>query len=264
MKVYIVQDMEGVSGIVRKEGDLKEEGADRHREARLLMTLEINAAVEGALEGGATEVRVHEAHRFILSELHPEAELVMGYRNFLLDDSFSAMFIVGQHARARTMNAVMAHSWSSKSIREMSLNGILMGEIGLTAVYAGCYGVPVALVTGDRAATEEARELLGDIETAAVKEGFGLNAALCMPFQKARDLIRQKARAAMGRCGEIAPYVLQPPIEFRTEFHSPAVAERCELFPGVKRLDATTVSYTADDYMDIFTFRLFQALVNWF
>lgn len=261
MKVYIVQDGEGVSGVVMWERQLDESAAANYR---LLMTREINAAVDGALAAGATEVVVHESHKFIIEELHPEARCIMGSHLLQIDESYDAVFIVGQHAMARTENGVLCHSYSSNFTREMILNGEPIGEIGWTAAFAGYFGVPVVLVTGDEAATEEAKALLGDIELAPVKEGLGVNSAICMAPVKAHELIREKAMHALKRAKTVKPWVVQPPLEYQVEYFKPIIVERCMLFPGVRRLDTTTIAFSSDNFMDIYRFRAFTALVNWF
>lgn len=57
MKVYISVDMEGIGGIVEERQVSDTANASAYRqEARELLTGEVNAAVEGALESGATAV----------------------------------------------------------------------------------------------------------------------------------------------------------------------------------------------------------------
>ena len=95
-------------------------------------------------------------------------------------------------------------------------------------LFAAYFDVPTVLVTGDVAAAEEARALVPNIETAAVKEGikqgdgrgltdeeFGkLNgAATHLHPTKARELIREAARRGIERVGEIKPFWLEPPYE---------------------------------------------------
>ncbi len=264
MNVYIVQDMEGVSGVVEYEYDLQAKGETYSVEARSLMTKEINAAIEGAFEGGAAEVLVHESHKFIFEELHKDAKYVTGSRNLLIDKSFDGVFIVGQHAMAGAKNGVLAHSYSGKFIRAMYLNNKAIGEIGMISAYAGCFGVPVILVTGDTAAAREAESLLGNVETAVVKQGLGVNSAVCLSARKSRELIKEKAIRAVERIKEFNVYTGKPPFEFKIEFTKPIIAERCLSYPGVKKIDETTVTYQDNDFLEVFKFRQFQAMVNWF
>ena len=62
-----------------------------------------------------------------------------------------------------------------------------------------------AAKAGDAAATEEAQALLGDIEVATVKEGLGINSAICMSPVKSPALIREKATRAVERAKPIKP-----------------------------------------------------------
>ena len=256
-KIYILQDEEGVSGVINWETSMS---AEESREARHLMTQEINAAVTGAWEGGAEEVWVRESHRFIPDELHDEVKLIQG--TYALNHSFSAIFMVGQHAMARTGNAVLCHTYCHTGIREMLLNGEPIGEIGWTAAYAGCFNVPVALVTGDQAACEEARHRLGDIECAIVKEGAGIHSAVNLSPKNARHLINRKAKAAMARLGEFSPYRVAKPIELIIDYYHPQVAENAMLYPGVERLDISRIRFVAADFLQVFQFRSFSALIH--
>src|SRR6185312_655981 len=60
MRVLIMTDMEGVSGIV--VWDQVNSGAPLYEECRRLYTEEINAAVRGAKAAGATEIVVVDCH----------------------------------------------------------------------------------------------------------------------------------------------------------------------------------------------------------
>jgi len=57
-KVYMITDMEGVSGIYDSELQVEPFQSPRWEESRKLLTGEVNAAVEGLLAGGATDVVV--------------------------------------------------------------------------------------------------------------------------------------------------------------------------------------------------------------
>src|SRR2546430_15754793 len=60
VRIHIISDLEGVSGVVRWEQTSG--GEALFDEARRLYTEEINAAVRGARAGGATEVVVMDHH----------------------------------------------------------------------------------------------------------------------------------------------------------------------------------------------------------
>ncbi len=262
MRIFIVQDMEGVSGVVDWERVLAQRADGSRARAVDLMTGEINAAVEGALEAGADDVVVMESHRFLFAELHRDMRCAMGTGIWALDDSFDGVFLVGAHARARTPNAVLCHTFSSTYVHEMRLNGAPVGEIGMIAAFAGCHGVPVLLVTGDTAACDEATALLGEVQTAPVKEGRGMHSALCLSADRARELIREQAYHAVEQCGRARPYAVSTPVQLTVEYKDPAQAEKAARIPGAVREDAVTVSYTAEDFLDLYKFRDLRALLE--
>ena len=70
LKVFISVDMEGITGVVNWE-DVRRDGKD-YDYFRQIMTKETNAAIEGALEAGATDILVRDSHgsaRNILPEM---------------------------------------------------------------------------------------------------------------------------------------------------------------------------------------------------
>ena len=232
MKVYIMTDLEGVAGVTNFDDYGTPEG--RYYEvARELTTSETSAAVQGALDAGATEVLVVDGHghgAINPALLHPQAKLLagrpLGYP-FGLDDSFAAAMMVGQHAKSNTDGGHLCHT-GSFSVEEMTINGVSVGEMGCNMLFAAYYRVPTVLVSGDLAATEEAKALVPNIETAAVKEGIkrgsatGLTgdenkmfngAAIHLHSQRARELIQAAARRGVQRVKEIQPFWLEPPYE---------------------------------------------------
>jgi D-amino peptidase len=184
MKVYISVDMEGVSGVVHPEHTGW--NGRRHHEARALLTGELNAAVEGALAAGATDVLVCDSHsngrNVILEELHPAATLLWGRQNRTLgqvhgiDEGFDALVMVGFHARAST-HGVLNHTINSGVVHWMKLNGALQGEVDLNAAVAGYFGVPVAFVSGDDQVVAQTLERYPDVETVVTHRWVGTYAS---------------------------------------------------------------------------------------
>ncbi len=177
MKIYLSVDIEGCAGIVaREQGSIT--GGAEYEMGRRLMTAEANAAIEGALEAGATEIVVNDSHALMRNipplELHPKARLIQGRVKHLfmvegLDETFDAVFLVGYHAPAGVRDGVLNHAFHPYELR---YNGTVFSEIGLTASVAGHFGVPVALVTGDDAAVRDAEALLPPHVGVSVKRGI--------------------------------------------------------------------------------------------
>src|SRR5687768_16983649 len=232
MKIYIMTDMEGVAGVVSSV-DYCAPDSRYYEVGRTLTTLETNAAIEGALEAGATDVLVVDGHghgAIDPLQIHPAARLLtgrpMGYP-FGCDSTFDAAFIVGQHAKANTDGGHLAHSGSFNT-QDHTMNGQSLGELGINMLFAAYFGVPTVLVTGDLACCEEAKALVPQIETVGVKEGLKRGAPLDLTAEQvrryngaathlhpsvARHRIREAAQRALERRQEIHRFWIDPPYE---------------------------------------------------
>lgn len=253
MNVYIVVDLECISGITN--GSMIRTGhAEWASRGRHMATAEVNAAIEGALAAGARRIVVQDGHdsgeNLLREALHPAADLLSGgvaVARYMpgLDGSFDALFLIGFHARMGSALAHFDHTISTACISEVRLNGAPVGEIGLYAAYAGVYGVPVALVTGDRAGVDEAEALLGEVATVAVKEGLGRFSALVPSPEAARAQIRAAAERALPARGQ--PWAPTAPVEVAIDFLRSAEADLAELVPGSTRVGPRTVEYRHAD-----------------
>jgi len=264
MNVLISVDMEGIAGVVAENHT-----SSTHKEYerfRKLMTADANAAIEGALAGGASQIVVNDSHggmtNILIEELNPAAELISGSpKPFSMMEGIGpevdAVFFVGYHGASGAGAAILEHTWSYRVV-ETRLNGQAVGETGLNAALAGAYGVPVVLVTGDTAVAEESRALLGEIETVAVKEGVTRTAARCLHPEVAHKRIREAAEWALKR--QVSPFVVPPPITARIVFQRATHADMAELVPGSQRVNGRTVEWTGDDMPTVY--RVFRAMVS--
>ena len=265
MKIYISADIEGICGVVNQEQTTLD-GKD-YAYARNLMVKEVNAAIEGAIEGGAKEIVVCDAHshqfNMLPDLLHKSAFLVTGspkpHSSMLerLDSSFDGVFFVGYHSRAGTQNGVFNHTYFAKEVQEVRLNGTVLGEIGINAALAGYYRVPVCLVTGDKVTIEEAESLLRNVKTAVVKEGIGRYAAMCVHPEIAREKIRASAKKAVIEIDSECFYRVSPPVTLEIEFSSSAMADMVQLIPRVTRMGDREINYIGDDFFEVY--KLFRA-----
>jgi len=260
--------MEGVAGISRDEQT--DPSSPLHDASRHLLTQEVNAAVEGALEAGVQEIIVSDGHwtclNLLPNELHPRAELVSGYpRRFYMASGmgpgFDAAFFVGYHASAGTPDAVLDHSYADQRfVHEVRLGGVPQCEGSLTGYLCGTFDCPVALFTGDAAAVSQMHEFVLEVEGVVVKEGLGRQAARSLHPQVARDRIRTGAARAIERLGNIPPMRIDGTVELEVDLVSPAMADSCERVPCVTRLGPRTVGYASSEYVDIYN--LFLAMVD--
>ncbi len=111
MKIYIHTDLEGVTDLVRAD-QIPTDSEDYRRCCENLM-LDLNAAVAGAFEGGATHVTVLDSHagggNFILDALDERAfndTKPNGKWWGQLDESYDGTFFIGAHAMAGTINGL--------------------------------------------------------------------------------------------------------------------------------------------------------------
>ena len=260
MRVHIISDMEGVSGIVRREQT--NAGMAMFEEGRKLYTEDINAAVRGAKAAGATEIVVVDCHgagegftfnSLIAEDLDPACEFVVqeewtGYTEFLEQGSDAALF-VGMHAMDGTQEGVLNHTVSSREWQNLWFNGTRVGETGINAALCGNWGCPVLLVTGDDASCREATALLGDgLTTVSVKRGLGRTSARMLVPARARQLIEEGARKALSDLKAVEPYDPGKPCEVKVEFKSTTPAQKLRFQHGVEILDDRTIVSRADDW----------------
>lgn len=260
MKVHIISDMEGVSGIVK--GEQVTGGDPMYEEGRKLYTEEINAAVRGATAAGATEIVVMDHHgagggwsfnSLVPELLDPACEYVVQsewteYTEFL-EAGVDACLLIGMHARAGAAGGVMNHTVSGQSWQNLWFNGTLVGETGINAALCGSWGCPVLLVTGDDVTCREATELLGPgLTTVAVKRGLGSFAARQIPPQRARQLIEEGARKALADPKAVPVYDPGKPCEIRVEFKTTSAFEEYKRKPGVEVAAERELVVTADDW----------------
>jgi len=259
VKIFIMTDLEGATGVTGDWADFNPGGRE-HESARRLLTGDVNAAIEGIFECGVADIVVLDGHgaafSIILEDLDPRAQLVKGRRVLELeglDESYDLMFAIGAHSMAGTPDGVLTHTLSHIGIDNVWLNGKPVGEIGLWAALAGHYGVPLGMVTGDLAAVKEAENLLGKIETVAVKQATSRFAAKCIHPKEARRLIREAARRAIARAEEFHPYKPKIPLELKVEYHDSDRTEMVSKRMGVTRIDGRTVISRGDNMLEVYS-----------
>ena len=274
MKVLISADMEGTCGVVSWVQVMPPEVArhseptslDEYTRTRERMTAEVNAAVEGALAGGADEVIVNDSHdgmrNLLPDKLHPAVRFISGNDKPLgmmqgVDlAGVGAVFYTGYHAKAGTPAAPLAHTWTGW-LNDVRIDGTSTGEFGINAAVAGYYKVPVVMISGDDKAVAQTQGFLGNqVAGAVVKEGISTFAALHLHPEKARQLIREAAQEAIGRAESARPYILPKDATVELTFDHQARADQAVFVPGVTRSGERSVAWTpANGHEFIRTFR---------
>ena len=229
MKVYIVTDLEGVSGV--SGFDLRDsvhpQDVEQRRQWAGLWMAEVNAAVEGAVAAGAREILVIDNHgpgdTLPAESLAAPARLLHGGRRTSwlesLDESYAAVLIIGQHAMAGAPGGHLRHTYSRRRLECVTRGGREIGEIFLIVAIAAEFGVPVAFLSGDLVATREIETLVPGICTAAVKEGRSKHCCVSQSPTVSRAMIRSGVESALHRRDEIVVPVVDAPIELRLRYH---------------------------------------------
>lgn len=274
MRVFISVDMEGVAGVVHEDqtNPVDPRCASEYGRFRRLMTLEANAAIEGALEGGASSVLVNDSHwtmRNLLAEsLHPGAELVSGGPKTWsmmegIDRGWDLAAFIGYHAKAGTAQAILDHTYTSR-IQDVRLNGISVGELGLNTALAGAFGVPVAVVSGDQALAAECRALLGPtVDAVVVKEALSRHTARSVAPERAQAMIRDAMRKAVRQqqtTGAVRPFGVGSPVSLEVDFAMTVHADHAAMVPGFRRAGPRSVGFQHQDYREVF--RAFRTMFN--
>jgi D-amino peptidase len=231
----IRSDMEGVTGVVDMNQVIP--GASEYPFGQAMYMHDLLAVTDGLLQNADDEVWVYDIHFFgrntILDDLDPRIKVICGkphytpQNNGFLDGSFAGVILLGLHANAQQPEALLAHNYEH-GIRLMSVNGLIVGEIGLEALVAGEAGVPLVMVTGDSEGAREARELIPNVVTVEVKESLGLSSAVCYPPVLTRQWLKEGAARCADRVRELAPFVLTAPISLELSFYAGPLLEKLQ------------------------------------
>lgn len=257
MKIYISVDMEGGTGIASAK-HMSDAGYTRMCK---LLTQDVNAAIAGAYEAGASEVLVNDAHgsmtNILIEELDERASLISGSNKQLLqmegiNATFDAAFFIGYHAHEGNGDAVMNHTIFGGAVTAIKRNGVVVGETAINAGIAGAFGVPVTLVVGDDILCQEAQSFLGEIETVAVKEAIDRFAAKLLSPKRSYELIKAAAKRSLERLETMKPHRIEGPIEFEITTKLTSMAHMCTLFPSVERRGPKVIAVSSDCYLDAY------------
>lgn len=263
MRVYLSVDLEGINGVVHSSQ--VQPGEPGYERALTLMHQETNAVIEGAVAAGAESVLVNDSHydmRNLRAELlHDKAVLLNGWQKPYsmvsgVDKEIKAACFVGYHSRAGTARGVLSHTYRSQVFFDVKLNGESIGETGLNAALAGWFGVPVALVTGDDAACNEAVDFLGPVACVPVKTAVSRYAAVSSPQKEVLERLRSKAFESLKNPDGWRLYRPPSPSTISITMFDPAMADGAELLPQVKRTGDRTIEFSHDDYCVLFKLML--------
>ncbi len=261
LKIYISVDMEGIVGVVT--GDQLGPSGFEYQLTREFMTREVNAAIDAAVEMGATEILISDSHgngeNLLLEKLPKNVKVIRSWPRPLMmmegiDETFDAVILLGYHSSTTNPQGVRAHTMSSGKLADIRLNGISMPEAGINAAIAGHFNVPVIMISGDDAIVKQSTQLLGNIEGAVVKWAISFQSAKTLMPEAAYELIGEKVKRAIGRIKDFKPYKLDTPIKLEVQFKNYRPSELLDYLSIVERIDSHSIRFVGKDIVEVSKF----------
>lgn len=244
MNVLIIAGIDGATGVDSIDMLYKAKNPEGYLIACENMMKDVNAAVEGFIDGGADTVYVlDEENHFIDGTLDKRAILLTkdNWENVVKEGKIDAFAEVCTHAKAGTEKAFSDRTKDELRWFDFSINGYICGEMFIHAAFMGKYDIPLVMVSGDNAACIEATSVFGDVATAPVKRALGRNTAISMPESEARQLIYEAAKRGATLKDEIMPISLHTPAEIRLTYTRADYCERALPNRRLDRLDVRTL-----------------------
>jgi len=257
MKVFISADIEGINGVTHWDETIKNK--PDFKEFAHQMTLEVNAACKGAINAGAKEIWIKDAHdsgRNIDHNLLPQnTKLIRGWSGDLfsmvqeLDQSFHALLFIGYHSGGGSNLNPLSHTMNTK-IDYIKLNNEYFTEFLLHSYIAAYLEVPIVFLSGDQGLCEYVQHINQSIVTVAVKQGVG-NSTINIHPKLAQELIETGVEKALR--GNVKQCKLSLPgnflLEIRYKEHTDAFAK--SKYSGAKLIESKKIQYESQDYMEI-------------
>ncbi|MDY0152501.1 MAG: M55 family metallopeptidase [Candidatus Cloacimonas sp.] len=261
MKIYISIDMEGMPGTFNWDQEKTDRAAVR-RNMQAHVQDAINAILNSKQNNDIDEIVIADSHSagdnldFSICALDPRISLISGgprpaYMMPGFSNAYSQVFLLGYHAGTGAMQANMDHTYSNSRIHKIWINEIRMNEALINAAYAGYQGVPVALISGDKALQAEMLPVMPWLEFVCTKEAVAKFAAKNYSPLLVQQQLEQAVQSSLGKA-KIQLYTFTQPITLKIEFHSTAMTDVACLMPYTKRLDGRTVEFSDSDYGVIF------------
>jgi D-amino peptidase len=262
MKIWMSFDMEGVAGIVDWE-QCRPSGGDRYAVGCGLMLGEVNAAIEGAIAGGATEVVLNDSHG-AMANLDPR--LIAGGASYIagrhkplcmmegLDERVDAVFLVGYHGSISGRPSTLSHTYNPEVFAGARVNGVEVGESGINALVAEHFGVPIAFVSGDSVTWAETEAFAPGAVSVVTKESITRFSALNLHPAESCRRIRAGAEEAVRRvaAGRVGTPGITRPARLELDVQTGDMAEVATWARGTERVGERTVRIEGEDLLDVF------------
>ena len=267
---FISFDIEGVGGLTSWQ-ELKKESPSL-MQMRKLATEEVNAAIRGIrnTRRDIGEIVICDSHangeNLLIDRLETDVYLVKGTpRNYYMvegiDKRFDILFFIGYHAMMGTQKAGMDHSYSSRTIYNIKINGKLVGETEINAALAGYYKVPLGLISGDDRLAKEVRRFFGRaVEVVITKYGISRLAAKCRHPYEIQKEIEIKAERAVKKISTLKPFSFRSPIRAEIDVINTLIADIIESAPGLKRVSGRKIIFRTKNILEFY--RMLRMICN--
>jgi len=259
LNIYISADLEGTNGVVYPHQTV-ESGGEPYFAAVEQQHKELNCIIEALFESGADKITVNDAHgsmeNLTLADLNSNVNLITGKPKPVsmmvgLDSSYSCAIFTGYHAKANSKEGVLSHTFSS-IFKTVKINGEFIGETELNAAYAGLKNVPVILLTGDNIVCKDATNAIKNITTVCTKTAVSYSSAICKPNEQLFEEIKSAVKSAIENKANWTVFNINTPYTLEIDFEDRKHADIAEFTPGVKRLSASEISFSSENYEEIY------------
>lgn len=266
MKVFLSVDIEGITTTTTWDEVIPPEQSIvmAYKDSAKRMTAEALAACEGAIEAGADEIFLRDAHCFAqnvdLEAFPKEVKFMRGWSgspyNMVdgIDSSFDAAIYVGYHSAASRRGNPLSHTETRKPLY-VKINGQIASEFMMFSYAALLQNVPSVFLAGDKMLCDDYKDLHPCLITVPVKEGKGAATINYNPKQTLID-IKEGVKKALSQ--DLSKALAKLPEKFELEicYKEHKFAEKFSYFPGVERINDNTIRFVTDDY-----YKLLQAFV---
>lgn len=266
INVYISADIDGVNNVVYPHQTVIS-GGESYFLALKQQHEELNRIIEGLLEAGVDKITINDAHSTMenlhISELNPKIELISGKPKPIsmlsgLDNSYSCVLFTGYHVKAGSINGILPHTFSA-IFNYIKLNGKLIGEIELNAIYTGLIDIPIALITGDDITCKEAVNVLGNVKTVSTKTAISTTSAKCRSNEELFKELKLAAYETMKNPQNWVLYEENDPYTLEIDFVDRKLTDIAELLPGIEKISGSTIKFESEDYREVYKLLQFLA-----
>lgn len=183
MELLLVCDLEGISGI--GEWAWCQPDHPLYSQALTFYRQEIQAVAVAARQRGIRRVTFLDWHqRNLPPDFLPDG---VELATLPLTQVPRLAVLLGFHTRTNHATGFASHTLLPDL--RVSYNGREIGELFLASRWLGEQGIPLALVTGDRALTLEAEQTVDQTATVAVKVAQDTHRAECIPTERAHSAL---------------------------------------------------------------------------